>query len=48
VAGVGDVGAVTEMFKSMMVPPSSGVEALTWLVPAPQFVDKGVTPSVWP
>jgi hypothetical protein len=48
VVGVGDGGAVTEMYKSMMAPPSGGVEALTWLVPAPPFANKGVTPVVRP
>jgi hypothetical protein len=45
-AKVGDGGAVAEMFKSMMAPPSGGAEALTWLVPAPPTADKWVTPSV--
>jgi hypothetical protein len=36
------------LLRSMMVPPSGGVEAVTWLVPASPFTDKGVTPSVRP
>jgi hypothetical protein len=35
VARVGDEGAVTEMFRSMMVPPWGGAKASYWLIPAP-------------
>jgi hypothetical protein len=35
VARVGDEGAVTEMFRSIMVPPWGGAEASYWLIPAP-------------
>jgi hypothetical protein len=48
VAEVGDGRAIAEMFKLIMAPSTSGAEALTWLVPAPPIVDKGVTSSVRP
>jgi hypothetical protein len=48
VARVGEGGAVTEMFKSMMAPPWGGAEALSWFVPTPPLSSKGVTPIVWP
>jgi hypothetical protein len=43
-AGVGDGGAVAEMLRSIMAPPSGGAEAVTWLIPASPFADKGATP----
>jgi hypothetical protein len=48
VVRVGDVEVVAEIFKSMMAPPSGGVEALSWLVPAPSLAGKEVTPIVQP
>jgi hypothetical protein len=48
VAGVSDGGVVADVFKSMMVLPSSGAEVVIWLVHASPFADKGVTPSVRP
>jgi hypothetical protein len=46
VAGIGDGGAVAEMFKSMMAPPWGGAEGPYWLVPTPPLAGNGVTPSV--
>jgi hypothetical protein len=45
VAGVGDGGAVAEIFRSMMAPPWGGAEASSWLVPAPPLAGKGVKTS---
>jgi hypothetical protein len=46
VAGIGDGGAVAEVFKSMMAPLGGGAKGPYWLVPTPPLVVNRVTPSV--
>jgi hypothetical protein len=44
VAEVGDGGVAAEVFRSMIAPPSGGLEAGTWLIPKPLATTKVVMP----